>query len=160
MFGHALAALDHRELDDELFYSGALLHDYGIVTPTVGRDFTLGGADHALACAEAAGVDRSRAELLDDGICVHATPGISVEADGALGCYLQWGAMADVGVLRLCDIAPGNVARALRRYPRGDFKRELISLIRAEAAAVPAGRMGLLVKCGFGLAVRLAPFES
>ncbi|WP_445162710.1 HD domain-containing protein [Mycobacterium sp. Dal123C01] len=160
LFGHALAAVDGCELDDELFYCGALLHDYGIVNPTANRDFTLGSADQMFACAQAAGVDDQSANLLADGICVHATPGIQVDADGAMGCYLQWGAMADGAGLRIWDIAPGNVAETLRRYPRGDFKRELVSMIRAEAAAVPAGRMGLLVRCGLPLAVRLAPFDS
>jgi hypothetical protein len=112
------------------------------------------------ACAQAAGVDEQRADLPAEGICAHATPGITVEADGATGCYLQWGAMADGAGLRIWDIAPGNVEEVLRRHPRGDFKHELVSMIRAEAAAVPAGRMGLLVRCGLPLAVRLAPFES
>jgi hypothetical protein len=160
LFGHALAALDGCELDAELFYCGALLHDYGIVNPTPERDFTLGGAERMLTCAQAAGVDDQRAELLADAICVHATPGITVDADGATGCYLQWGAMVDGAGLRSWDITPGNVAEVLRRYPRGDFKRDLVSMIRAEAAAVPSGRMGLLVRCGMPLAVRLAPFDS
>lgn len=160
LFGHALAAVDGRELDDELFYCGALLHDYGIVNPTANRDFTLGSAERMFSCASAAGVDDQRAELLGDGICVHTTPGITVEADGVMGCYLQWGAMVDGAGLRIWDIAPGNVAEALRRYPRGDFKRDLVNMIRAEAAAVPDGRFGLLVRCGMPLAVRLAPFDS
>jgi hypothetical protein len=160
LFGHALAAIDGCELDDELFYAGALLHDFGIVNPTAESDFTLGSAERMFACAQTAGVETHRADLLADGICVHATPGITVEIDGALGCYLQWGAMVDGAGLRIWDIAPGNVAETLRRYPRGDFKRDLVGMIRAEAAAVPAGRMGLLVRCGLPLAVRLAPFDS
>jgi hypothetical protein len=160
LFGHALAMVDGRELDNELFYCGALLHDYGIVNPTAERDFTLGGAERMLTCAQKAGVDDRRADLVADAICVHATPGITVDADGATGCYLQWGAMVDGAGLRVWDIAPGNVAEVLRRYPRGDFKRDLVSMIRAEAAAMPAGRMGLLVRCGLPLAVRLAPFDS
>jgi hypothetical protein len=160
LFGHALAAVDGCELDNELFYCGSLLHDYGLVNPTANRDFTLASADRMFTCAEAAGVNRQSADLLADGICVHATPGIAVAVDGPTGCYLQWGAMADGAGLRIWDIAPRNVAEALRRYPRGDFKRELVGMIRAEAAAVPTGRMGLLVRCGLPLAVRLAPFDS
>lgn len=160
LFGHALAAVDGCKLDDELFYCGALLHDYGIVNPTAKRDFTLGSAERMFACAQAAGVDDQRADLLADGICVHTTPGITVEADGAMGCYLQWGAMVDGAGLRIWDIAPGNVTEVVHRYPRGDFKRELVSMIRAEAAAVPGGRMSLLIRCGMPLAVRLAPFDS
>jgi hypothetical protein len=160
LFGRALAALDGHKLDDELFYCGALLHDYGIVNPTANRDFTLGSIDRTRVCATAAGLADARAELVADAISVHTTPGVNVERDGAIGCYLQWGAMVDGAGLRIWDIAPANVAEVLRRYPRGDFKRQLAETIRAEAAAVPTGRFGLLARCGMPLAVRLAPFDT
>lgn len=160
MFGRALATVDKTEMDDELFYCGALLHDYGIVRPTANRDFTLGSVDRMRACAKVADVNDERADLLADGICVHITPGVKVETDGTIGCYLQWGAMVDGAGLRIWDIAPGNVKEVLRRYPRGDFKRELVDMMRAEAAAVPDGRFGLLVRCGLPFAVRIAPFDS
>jgi hypothetical protein len=160
LFGRALAAVDRSELDVELFYCGSLLHDHGIVQPTAGRDFTLASAERTLACATAAGVDERRAEGLADAICVHTTPGVAVERDGAIGCYLQWGAMVDGAGLRIWDIDPANVAEVLRRHPRGDFKRQLVAIVRAEAAAVPHGRFGLLARCGLPLAVRVAPFEA
>ena len=160
LFGRALAGVDGNTLDDELFYCGALLHDYGIVNPTADRDFTLGSVERMRSCANAAGVPDERADLLADGICVHTTPGVKVETDGVMGCYLQWGAMVDGAGLRIWDIAPHNVEEVLRRYPRGDFKRELVAMMRAEAAAVPAGRFRLLVRCGLPLAVRMAPFNS
>jgi hypothetical protein len=160
LFGRALAAVDGSELDVELFYCGSLLHDHGIAQPTPGRDFTLASADRTLACATTAGVSEDRARALADAICVHTTPGVSVASDGALGCYLQWGAMVDGVGLRVWDVAPANVAEVLRRYPRGDFKRQLVAMMRAEAAAVPNGRFGLLIRCGLPLAVRMAPFEA
>jgi hypothetical protein len=160
LFGRALAAVDRRDVDLELFYCGALVHDHGISQPSSGSDFTLASAERMLACADAADVAGDRAELIADAICVHTTPGVSPERDGALGCYLQWGAMVDGAGLRMWDVAPANVAEILRQYPRGDFKRELVELMRAEAAAVPRGRFALLVRCGLPLAVRMAPFES
>jgi len=160
LFGRALAIVDRSEMDEELFYCGALLHDYGIASPMADRDFTLRSVDRMLTCASVAEIADERADLLADGICVHTTPGVKVETDGTIGCYLQWGAMVDGAGLRIWDIAPGNVKEVLRRYPRGDFKRELVGMMRAEAAAVPAGRFGLLVRCGLPLAVRLAPFDS
>ena len=160
LYGRALASVDGNTLDDELFYCGSLLHDYGIVNPSADRDFTLGSVDRMRSCANAAGVADERADLLADGICVHTTPGVKVETDGVMGCYLQWGAMVDGAGLRIWDIAPHNVEEVLRRYPRGDFKRELVAMMRAEAAALPKGRFGLLVRCGLPLAVRIAPFDS
>jgi hypothetical protein len=160
LFGRALAVVDGRQLDPELFYCGSLIHDHGIAQPTPGRDFTLGSAERALACAAAAGVSDDRAQTLADAICVHTTPGVAVERDGELGCYLQWGAMVDGAGLRIWDVAPANVAEVLRRYPRVDFKSQLVAMMRAEAAALPQGRFGLLVRCGLPLAVRMAPFEA
>jgi hypothetical protein len=160
LFGRALAVLDRTELDPELFYCGALLHDHGIAQPTPGRDFTLASADRVLACADLSGVPEDRGELLADAVCVHATPGATIARDGALGCYLQWGAMVDGAGLRVWDVSPRNVNEVLRKYPRDDFKRQLVALMRAEALAVPGGRFELLVRCGVPLAVRLAPFSD
>jgi hypothetical protein len=160
LFGCALAAVDENTLDEELFYSGALLHDYGLGSPTANRDFTLSSVDRMVSCAQAAGVADDRAELLADGISSHATPGATVEGDGILGYYLQVGAMLDGAGLRRWDITTRNVEDVLRRYPRGALKREIVELARAEAAAVPGGRFSLLMRCGLPLAVRMAPFES
>jgi HD domain-containing protein len=160
MFGLALAALDGSDPDPELFYCAALLHDFGIVEPSPGRDFTLASADRALACASAAGAGEDRGEQIADAICVHTTPGARIDRDGPLGCYVQWGAMTDVAGLRLWDIAPANREEVLRRHPRqASFKGELTEAVRAEAGAVPGGRFSLLVRCGFPLAIRLAPFR-
>ena len=161
MYGLSLAALDRVELDRELFYCAALIHDYGIAPPVAGRDFTLGGADRALACASAAGIAGEDADTIADAICVQSTPGVSVDRDGALGCYVQWGAMVDGAGLRLWDVSIANELAVLEAHPRGaGFKGALAALIRAEARAVPGGRFALLARCGLPLAVRLAPFED
>ena len=161
MWGLALATLDASRLDRELFYCAALVHDFGSTTVVAGEDFTLRGAERALACAEAAGLDPARAELVADGICCHTTPGVSVPRDGAIAYYVQYGAMVDGAGLRAWDVAPQNIEEVLRRHPRGPgFKRWLTELIKAEADAVPGGRFALSVRCGMTLAVGLAPFDS
>jgi hypothetical protein len=68
--------------------------------------------------------------------------------------------MVDGAGVRAWDVTPENVREVLRRYPRPDFKRALVEMIRAEAAAVPTGRFALLARCGLPLAVRLAPFND
>ncbi len=161
MFGLALATIDRAELDHEQFYCTALVHDYGIAKPSSGRDFTLAGAERAIAFASTADVTPDVGEAMADAICVHTTPGITVPRDGTLGCYVQWGAMTDGAGLRLWDIAPTNVTEIVDRYPRGaGFKTTLAQMMRAEAKAVPGGRFSLLVCCGVPLAVRLAPFKD
>src|SRR6201988_4313625 len=61
MYGLTLSTLDREQLDGELFYCAALVHDYGAIVPVAGEDFTLRGAERALACARAAGIDSERA---------------------------------------------------------------------------------------------------
>jgi hypothetical protein len=161
MWGLTLAALDRTKVDREQFYCAALVHDFGATTVVAGEDFTLRGAERALACAEAAGLDSASAELIADGICCHTTPGVSVEQDGPIAYYVQYGAMVDGAGLRAWDVSPQNIEEVLRRYPRGaGFKRWLGELIEAEARAVPGGRFALSVRCGMTFAVRLAPFDS
>lgn len=161
MWGMALATLDREQLERELFYCAALIHDWGTTVTVPGEDFTIRGAERALACAAAAGVDAPRADLIADGICCHTTPGATVKRDGAIAYYVQYGAMVDGAGLRAWDIAPHNIAEVLRRHPRGPgFKRGLSDVIRDEARAVPRGRFGLLRRCGMTLAVRMAPFDS
>jgi hypothetical protein len=160
-YGLALAVVDGVELDREHFYCAALVHDYGISPPVAARDFTLASAGRALACAAAAGLADEDAAGIADAICVHPTPGVTLERDGALGCYVQWGAMVDGAGLRLWDISKANVDAVLAVHPRGaGFKSELAALIGAEARAVPGGRFALLARCGLPLAVRLAPFKD
>lgn len=160
MFGLAFATLDRVDLDRELFYCASLVHDYGLVEPTPGRDFTLKGAERAIACGAAAEIGEDRREAMADAISVHITPGVRIDRDGPLGYYLQWGGLADGAGLRLWDIAPANTREILRRHPRGgEFTRELIGMQRAEARAVPQGRFALLVRCGLSLVTRLAPFD-
>ena len=161
MYGLALSTLDREPLDRELFYCAALVHDYGASVPVPGVDFTLRGADRALACAQAASLEAERADLIADGICCHTTPGVTVARDGTIAFYVQAGAMVDGAGLRAWDVAPQNLSEVQRRYPRGlGFKRGLIDTITDEARAVPGGRFGLLVRCGMTPAVRMAPFDS
>jgi hypothetical protein len=160
MFGLALAALDRVDLDRELFYCASLVHDYGLIEPTPGRDFTLQGAERAIACAAAAEIGDDRGQAMADAISVHITPGIRIDRDGPLGYYLQCGGLADGAGLRLWDVAPANLREITRRHPRGTgFSRELIGMQRAEAQAVPGGRFALAVRCGLSLATRFAPFD-
>ena len=68
--------------------------------------------------------------------------------------------MVDGAGLRAWDVTQANISEILHGYPRGDFKRELVTMMRAEATAVPQGRFGLLVRCGLPMAVRMAPFDT
>src|SRR4051812_48526427 len=149
-FGWALAALDgeSHQLEPEAFWCAALLHDVGLVEPVRGEDFTLRSAERAIACAERHG--RDDGDWIGDGITSHATPGASVEHDGALGTYIQGGALLDLGGLRLWDASPALIDDVASRWTPGS----LIPYVQAEARAVPLGRFALLRRCGLTAGMR------
>lgn len=87
---------------------------------------------------------------------MHATPGVDPHTDGALGAYVQAGAMLDLGGLRLWDVSERVVDEVARRHALGD----LGPYIAAEAKAVPRGRFAFLRNCGFTLMMRVSPLRK
>ena len=159
MFGSGLVELDCVELDPELFYAACLLHDYGISTAVAGEDFTLRSVARLERCGGEIGVDPGPIERAADAITVHATPGLTVERDGALGVYLQAGAMLDLTGLRAADLSRAFRDRAIAEHPRDGVTGAVIGMIRAEALANPDGRFGLLRRCGLTTVVKLNPLR-
>lgn len=159
MFGSGLGALDRVELDPELFYAASLLHDYGIAAAVAGEDFTLRSAARLESCGLEVSADRDSIESAADAITVHTTPGISVERDGALGFYLQAGAMFDLAGLRAADLSRAYREQVIAKHPRAGVTEAVVKMIRAEARANPGGRFGLLRRCGLPTVVRLGPLR-
>jgi hypothetical protein len=155
-FGRALAALDGhaRELDPEAFWCGALLHDAGLAQVVGGEDFTVRSAEAAIGCADRH--DRDDSFWIGDGVTAHATPGVSVERDGAIGTYIQAGALLDLGGLRLWDASPVLLGQVANRWPPGDMR----PYVKAEARAVPKGRFALLARCGMTVAMRFGALRK
>lgn len=156
LYGRLLAHTDVVPVDPELFYASCLLHDVGLGQAVTGEDFTLRSARRADACVRAAEGVPEQSRAIQDAISVHTLPGISVERDGALGTYLQAGAMLDLSALRSWDL-PSEAIRAVRdRHPADGLTDRITAAVRAECEAVPDGRFALITRWGFLLAVRLA----
>lgn len=155
-FGWALAALDGESdrLDPEAYWCAALLHDAGLEQPVAGEDFTLRSAAAAIECADRHG--RDDGESIADGITVHATPGATVARDGAIGTYIQAGAMLDLGGLRLWDASPRLLTAVQTRWTPGD----MLPFVRAEARAVPEGRFAFMGRCGLFAAMRFGALRK
>lgn len=160
IFGRALADVDGVSVDEELLFAGTLLHDHGIDPVVAGEDFTLRSARRATECARAADLDRERTATLADAITVHTTPGISVEHDGALGYYIQNGALVDIAGNRIWDLSATLIDDTLARYDRRGFTRGLGGHFTAEAKAVRGGRFSMLRSCGFVPFMYTAPFDK
>jgi hypothetical protein len=160
LFGVAVAALEQIDVDRELLFAAAMLHDTGLSAPTPGVDFTIASARLARDVAEAVGLSTAATEVMRSAITLHHSPGVTPD-DGPVAYLMSAGAAVDVLGLNSWKLPTDLLRSAVAERPRCGFKREFRSLWAAEAVANPQGRARLLRKYGaFDLAVRLAPFPE
>ena len=159
-FGMAVGVLEGVQVDAELLFAAAMLHDIGLTGSATAVDFTLTSARAALNVAEDVGLSTAATEIMRTAITLHHSPGVTL-ADGPVAYLLSAGAGVDVAGLKSWKLPPDVLAAVVRDQPRLGFKRHFTDLWRAEAAAVPAGRARFLRRYGaFDLAIRLAPFKD
>jgi hypothetical protein len=160
LFGAALGELEGLDVDREVLYAAALLHDVGLPTPVPLVDFTRASARAAQQVAEQVGLCTSATETLRSAITLHHSPGVSHE-HGPVAYLLSAGAAVDVVGLRSWQLPPALLTDVVSAHPRAGFKREFTAAFRAEAAQVPHGRAAFLRRYGaFDLAIRTAPFHG
>jgi hypothetical protein len=159
-FGRALGELQVIDVDAELLFAGALLHDTGLVNPTGTADFTLTSARRAQKVAEQAGLSTDATDTLMSAITMHYSPGVTIDA-GPVAYLLAAGAAVDVVGLRSWDLPANTISEVVRQHPRAGFKTVFTEAFRHEAARVPKGRARLLHRYGaFAAAIKLAPFDE
>jgi hypothetical protein len=159
-FASALGELEGLDVDTELLFAGALLHDTGLVLATGKDDFTLTSARMARDVAEQVGLSSAATETLQTAITMHHSPRVPLAA-GPVAYLLAAGAGVDVAGLRCWDLPPSILTEAVRDYPREDFKAYFTRAWATEAARVPGGRAKLLRRYGaFTAAIALAPFDE
>ena len=160
LFGAALGSLERLDVDRELLFAAAMLHDVGLTTPTAGVDFTLTSARVARDVAGTVGLSTAATDIVCTAITLHHSPDVTV-ADGPVAHLMSAGAALDVVGLRAWQLPPEVLTSVVAEHPRSEFKREFRRAWAAEAAAVPRGRAQFLRRYGaFDLAVRLAPFTQ
>jgi hypothetical protein len=160
VFGRALGELEGADVDTELLFAGALLHDTGLVDPSGEADFTLASSRLAREVAEQVGLSTAATGTLLTAITMHHTPGVGVDA-GPVAYLLAAGAGLDVAGLRSWELPRATLAEAVREHPRHGFKDVFTEAFRQEAARVPQGRAQLLLRYGaFAAAIRVAPFAE
>ncbi len=160
VYGRALGELENTDVDTELLFAGALLHDTGLVNPTGTADFTLTSARLARQVAEQVGLTTDATDTLMTAITMHYTPGVTVDA-GPVAYLLAAGASVDVVGLRSWELPPATIAAVVRAHPRADFKPVFTEAFRREAARVPEGRARVLQRYGaLAAAIKFAPFKE
>ena len=159
-YGVALAELENIDVDRELLFAAAVLHDTGLSTPVPGVDFTVTSARIALEVAEAVGLSTAATETMRSAITLHHSPGVTL-ADGPEAYLLSAAAGVDVIGMGRWKLPDTTVQAVLSERPRLGFKDDFRARWAAEAAAVPNGRARLLRRYGaFDLAIRLAPYRD
>jgi hypothetical protein len=159
-FGRALGELEEVEVDAELLYAAALLHDTGLVLASGRDDFTLTSARVARDVAEQVGLSTAATETLQTAITMHHSPRVTLAA-GPVAYLLSAGAGLDVAGLRCWELPRATLADAVRDHPREGFKTYFAQAWADEAARVPRGRARVLRRYGaFTAAIRLAPFDE
>jgi hypothetical protein len=159
-FGRALGELEGIDVDTELLFAAAMLHDTGLVDPPADADFTLASSRLAVDVAEEVGLSTAATEVMQTAITMHYTPGVALTA-GPEAYLLAAGAAVDVVGLRSWDLPTDTLSDAVRDYPRAQFKTFFSEAFRREAARVPQGRAQFLNRYGaFSAAIRFAPFPE
>jgi hypothetical protein len=159
-FGRALGELEGLDVDEELLFAAAMLHDTGLVAPPASADFTLASSRFARQVADQVGLSRAATDTLETAITMHHSPGVTLSA-GPEAYLLSAGAAVDVVGLRAWDLPDGALREAVDLYPRADFKQVFTAAFRQEAARVPDGRARFLHRYGaFAAAIKFAPFDE
>lgn len=159
-FGRALGELEDIDVDTELLYAAALLHDTGLILAAGTDDFTLASARVAWDVAEQVGLSTAATGTLQTAITMHHSPPVTLDA-GPVAYLLAAGAGVDVAGLRSWELPTSVLERAVTDHPRDGFKRYFTQAWADEAARVPQGRARLLRRYGaFTTAVLLAPFDD
>jgi hypothetical protein len=159
-FGAALGELENLDVDLELLFAAALLHDVGLPTSVDQVDFTLASARAARDVAEQVGLSTAATDILRSAITLHHSPGVGL-AHGTVAYLLSAGASLDVVGLRSWQLPPEVIAAVVAAHPRAGFTREFSTAFRAEATRVPRGRAAFLRRYGaLDLAVKAAPFRD
>jgi len=159
-YGRALGVVTGTDVDEELLYAAALLHDTGLLTSTGDADFTLVSTRVARRVAEQVGLSPEATTIVLDAITLHHSPGVGPE-HGAVAQLVSAGAAVDVTGLHAWQLPDDVLSDALRLHPREAFKNVFTEAFRSEAARVPKGRARFLHRYGaFASAIRLAPFAE
>jgi len=136
IFGSLIGKARGLRFDREVLYIASLLHDLGLTSRFEGDlPFEIQGAEAARHFLEANGIHGRRAELVWDGIALHAS------AVGALKrpevALLEAGTGADV--LDPHEIAEAAIAETVAAFPRLDFTNEFLAACAGVVRRHPAG---------------------
>jgi hypothetical protein len=148
---------DPEQVNPELLYVGALLHDSGLFEPNPTRCFAVEGAASVQLTADMADVHDERVETVAKAIGSH----ISLKPENALGQYVQHGSLLDLAGTRLWQLDRDLVDRILLENARDGLPADARRRWQAECERFPHGRAAFARRPGgLMLASHVAPFPN
>jgi hypothetical protein len=148
--------------DEELMFVATMFHDAGAMAPDRtdgGRCFTLKGAADAESQLARAGWEPDRCAAAAEAITLHINPSVPLER-GPEAHLMHDGVLLDAIGLRAWELRKDGVERVRARHPRLRFSQDGGGLLAAQANAIPACRIAAAMRAGFGLALKLGPWQD
>ena len=136
-FAAAFAAVDAVELDGEVLYLGAVLHDVGLSPLAAGDErFEVRGANVVRALLLERGMEADRVANVWDCIAMHASTPLARHKSPETR-YANRGIALDVRGSGADTLDPAFVRVVLDRWPRRDFPAEFEAVLANEVRAHP-----------------------
>lgn len=149
-----------QDVDHELLYVAAVLHDIGIVTEYDNHTISYEHAGGHVAVALTAGAQwpAARRQRVLDVIVRHNWPSVDVALD-VEGHLLEIATALDISGAR-ADVLPEPFLReVLRTYPRGALAQEFSSCVADQAERKPTTSARRLVDGGLARKLETSPLE-
>jgi hypothetical protein len=162
IFARALGSLARIDHDQELLFVATMFHDAGAIEPDLsegGRCFTLKGAADAESHATKAGWPADRGAAAAEAITLHLNPSVPVER-GPEAHLMHDGVLLDAVGLRAWELRKEAIEGVRSRHPRLRFSQEGGRLLAEQARVIPRCRTAAALGAGFGLALRLGPWQD
>jgi hypothetical protein len=139
-----------------------MFHDAGALEPDRsdgGRCFTLKGAEDAESHAAAAGWPAKRCAAAAEAITLHLNPSVPLER-GPEAHLMHDGVLLDAVGLRAWELRKDAIEHVRSHHPRLRFSQEGGHLLAQQARVVPRCRTAAALGAGFGLALKLGPWQD
>lgn len=148
------------DVDHELLYVAALLHDIGLSAPfdNVTVSYEDAGGHVAIALTTGAGWEPARRRRVLDVIVRHNWPSVDPDLD-LEGHLLERATGADITGAGAEALAPQFVRAVLDRHPRGAIAEEFTACVRDQADRKPDTAARRIVDGGLAEKMLRHPFE-
>jgi hypothetical protein len=162
IFARALGSLGRIDHDEELLFVATMFHDAGALEADRsdgGRCFTLKGAADAESHLATAGWTAEHSAAAAEAITLHLNPSVPLER-GPEAHLMHDGVLLDAVGLRAWHVRKDALERVRARHPRLRFSQEGGRLLSQQARAIPRCRTAAALGAGFGLALKLGPWQD